>query len=71
MRHYKSIEQLDTDLEILKLRKEIGEEKIKLHLSQLREETAPRNLLKSALAELSNKISLDTLLQFIDKRRHR
>lgn len=69
MRYYTSIEQLDTDLEILKLRKEIGEEKIKLNFAQLREETAPKNLFKSAIAELSDKISFDTLLQFINRRR--
>lgn len=63
---YSSIEQINHDLQLLRLEKEIHYQKINLALEQLKEEASPANLIKSSLGSagsvLKNTGGLQALL---------
>lgn len=47
MREYKNFKEVDRDLKLLKLQKEIDKEKILLNYNQTKESLSPKQLLKS------------------------
>lgn len=63
---YSSIEQINRDLQILRIEREIHYQKINLAVDQLREEIAPQNLIKNTLGSagslLKNSGGIQTLL---------
>ncbi len=63
---YSSIEQINRDLQILRLEKEIHYQRINQALEELRDEVAPENLLRNALGSagslLKNSGGIQTLL---------
>lgn len=63
---YSSFEQINHDLQILRIEREIHYQKINLAVDQLREETAPQNLIRNALGSagslLKNSGGVQTLL---------
>lgn len=63
---YSSFEQINHDLQILRIEREIHYQKINLAVDQLREETAPQNLIRNALGSagslLKNSSGVQTLL---------
>ena len=52
MREYKSFKEIDRDLQLLKLQKEIDKEKILLNYNQTKESLSPKRLLKSAVGSI-------------------
>jgi len=69
MGFYKSIEEIERDIEILKLKSSIQEEKIKLRMYQTKEDLAPQNLFKDLLAQTSIGISIFKIIRQVLKRR--
>ncbi len=65
-KHYSSFEQIDLDLQILRVKREIHYQKINSAFDQLKDEAAPQNLLKSTLGSagslLTNSSGIQTLL---------
>lgn len=63
---YSSFEQINHDLQILRIEREIHYQKINLAVEQLREETAPQNLIRNTLGSagslLKNSSGVQTLL---------
>jgi len=63
---YSSFEQINHDLQILRIEREIHYQKINLAVDQLREETAPQNLIRNTLGSagslLKNSSGVQTLL---------
>ena len=63
---YSSIEQINRDLQILRIEREIHYQKINLAVDQVREEIAPQNLIKNTLGSagslLKNSGGIQTLL---------
>lgn len=52
MREYKNFDEIDRDLTLLKLQKEIDKEKIILSYNQTKESLAPKRLLKNAAGSI-------------------
>ncbi|HER41146.1 MAG TPA: hypothetical protein ENO10_07995 [Salinimicrobium catena] len=52
MREYKSFKEIERDLQLLKLQKEIDKEKILLNYNQTKESLSPKRLLKSAAGSI-------------------
>ena len=52
MREYKSFKEIDRDLKLLKLQKEIDKEKILLNYNQTKESLSPKRLLKNAAGSI-------------------
>lgn len=52
MREYKNFEEIDRDLRLLKLQKEIDKEKLLLSYNQTKESASPKRLLKSAAGSI-------------------
>ena len=63
---YTSFEQINHDLQILRIEREIHYQKINMALEQLKEETAPQNIIKNTLGSagslLRNSGGVQTLL---------
>lgn len=63
---YSSFEQINHDLQILRIEREIHYQKINLAVDQLRNEIAPQNLIKKTLGSASSLVknsgSVQTLL---------
>ncbi|MBB1149274.1 MULTISPECIES: DUF6327 family protein [unclassified Myroides] len=63
---YSSLEQINHDLHILRIEREIHYQKINLALDQLKEETSPEKLIKNTLGTagslLKNSGSIQTLI---------
>ncbi|WHT40815.1 MULTISPECIES: DUF6327 family protein [Myroides] len=63
---YSSFEQINQDLQILRIEREIHYQKINLAFDELKEETAPQNLIKNTLGSagslLRNSGGIQTLL---------
>ncbi len=62
MGFYKSIEEIEKDIEILKLKSDIQEEKLKLRMYHAKEDLAPQNLFRELLAQTSIGISVIKLI---------
>jgi len=72
MPYYKNIEEIERDIEILKLKNQIEEEKLKLRWFQIKEDLAPKNLFQNFISGASKSISAFQLLNsFLRKRRKR
>jgi hypothetical protein len=52
MREYKNFEEIERDLQLLKLQKEIDQEMVKLSYNQTKESLSPKRILKSAAGSL-------------------
>ena len=52
MREYKNFEEIDRDLQLLKLQKEIDKEKLLLSYNETKESLSPKRLLKSAAGSI-------------------
>lgn len=52
MREYKNFEQIERDLQLLKLQKEIDKERVILSYNQTKESLAPKRVLKSAAGSI-------------------
>lgn len=52
MREYKNFEEIERDLKLLKLQKEIDKEMILLSYNQTKESLAPKRILKSAAGSI-------------------
>lgn len=52
MREYKNFDEIDRDLKLLKLQKEIDKEKIILSYNQTKESLSPKRVLKDAAGSL-------------------
>lgn len=68
--YYNNIEEIERDIEILKLKTEIQEEKIKLRIQHLKADLAPKTLFQDLLLETTKGISaLGIIRRLIRKRR--
>lgn len=56
MKEYKSFEEVDKDLEILKIRREVEQEEVKLSVAQTKMSLSPLSLISSLLGTLLQKI---------------
>lgn len=56
MKEYKSFEEVDKDLEILKIRREVEQEEVKLSVAQTKMSLSPWSLISSLLGTLLQKI---------------
>lgn len=52
MREYKNFKEIERDLQLLKLQKEIDKEKLLLNYNQTKESMSPKKLLKSAAGSI-------------------
>lgn len=52
MREYKSFKEVERDLQLLKLQKEIDKEKLLLNYNQTKESLSPKRILKSAAGSI-------------------
>lgn len=52
MREYKNYEEIDRDLKLLKLQKEIDKERVLLSYNQTKESLSPKRILKSAAGSI-------------------
>ncbi len=53
MKYYKSIRELDRDLDILKLKTEIEQEKVKLHFGELKQSLSPKTMLSGIVPQVA------------------
>lgn len=78
LKHYKSYDDIDKELKILQLEREIHFEKIKLGLSTLREDVKPSNIVKGFLGFTKDsdttmmskvaKLAMPFVLRFVRKK---
>ena len=65
-KRYSSFEQIDLDLQILRVEREIHYQRINLAFDQLKKESTPQNLVKNSLGSagslLKNSSGIQTLL---------
>lgn len=66
---YHSFEAIDQDLRILKLKRKIEEEKLKLAVEQVKQEIYPTNLL-GGLAPLVQKIAISVIAKKVLQKLH-
>lgn len=72
MSYYKNIEQIDRDIEILKLKNQIEEEKIKLRFHQVKEDLNPKTIVSDLISNATKSFSiLKILTSFIGGRRRK
>lgn len=68
MSYYKSIEEIERDIEILKLKSQIEEEKMKIRFYQMKEDLSPRNLFGNLFADASKGIAIFRVLRSVYKK---
>lgn len=72
MRQYKSFDEIDRDLKLLKLQQDIAREEISLSVNRTRESLAPREILKELSAKfLSTSMFYKMLGKIIQKKSSR
>lgn len=69
MSYYKNIAEIERDIEILELKNQIEEEKIKLRFYQIKEDLSPKTLARNFILGATKRFSaLKILNHFIRKR---
>lgn len=69
MSYYNNVKEIEKDIEILKLKNQIEEEKIKLRFHQMREDLSPKTLTRNFILGATKSFSgLKILNHFIRKR---
>lgn len=68
MSYYKNIEEIERDIEILNLKSQIEEEKMKIRFYQMKEEMAPRNLFANLFADASKGIAIFKIVRSLYQR---
>lgn len=68
---YKSLDEVDGDLKILKLKADIEEEKIKLNFNQIKEELHPKNLLTDLFGQVTRATLFGNLINRLSPKKKR
>lgn len=71
MSYYKNVEEIERDIEILKLKSQIQEEKLKIQFYQMKEDLTPSNLFRNIFADASRGIAIIKIVHSIYKRLRR
>lgn len=66
--YYKNLLEVEKDIQILQLKNEIQEEKIKLKLGQMKQDLSPQNLFQDVFANASKGIMAFKILRNLFKK---
>lgn len=68
MRRYRNLNEIDNDLELVKLKMRLEKEKINLDIAQLKRQTQPQALAKGLISEGVKHISIWRLVKRLIRR---
>lgn len=66
--YYKNLLEVEKDIQILQLKNEIQEEKIKLRLGQMKQDLSPQNLFQDVFANAAKGITVFKILRNLFKK---